>query len=139
MKIELSALPGLMSKHICQLTEEELKSLAFILDLEVSKFEKSESFLSFKIQNSVSIGFVECYKGGNISLGKSKRVRNGLSAMVSWGGVFSFADMVRTFRTFISKGYEFTMRSPEKLKVYSLEEWEPIAIYAFDEIFTARK
>ena len=138
MKIEISKLPKLMSKHIFELTEDELNSLAFILDVEVSKFKKTEHVISFCIKNSLSIAYVQCSKNSNISMGQSNKVRNGLSGLTSWGGVFSFADMMVTFRIFISRGYEFTMRSPEKLKVYSLEEWEPIAIYAFDEVFCTK-
>lgn len=138
-KIEMSELPGLMSKYIFLLSEEELNSLGFIMDLEISQFHKCENLIKFRIKNSATTAYVECFKNSNISMGKKKKSRDGHSGLISWGGCFSFTDIMRTYRTFISRSYEFTMKSPEKLKIYSPDEWMQVSVYAFDEVFTAKE
>jgi len=138
MKIDIENLPELMECHIHQLTEEELSALGFIVDLQISKYCRTDHNVQFKIQNNTVVAFIECHKNANISMGRSNKVKNGMSGLTSWGGVFSFADMMVVYRTFISRSYELTMRSPAKLEVYSLEEWGALWTYAVDAIFSKK-
>ncbi len=131
MKIEKQNINTLMSKHIHQLSEEELNALAFLLDIKISNYKKNEHGVSFKMQHKESIVFVDCGKNSNASIGRSNKVKNGLSQMTSWGGTFSFTQIVKVFRSFFAKGYELTIQSPEK-KEYNPEEWK-------ENVFTANE
>lgn len=135
MKLDISTIPDLLTKHIFELTEEELRGLAFILTLDISEYEKSDHLVRFKMMNAGNKGYLECSRNSNISMGRSRGVRNGMSGLTSWGGQFSFTDAVFVFKTFIARGFEITMQSPEKLKVYSKDEWQGIFSMVSNAIF----
>lgn len=133
MKIEKQNITELMSKHIFLLSEKKLKALAFLLDIEISDYSKSDWQVKFKMKHKMTTVFVECSKGSNVSMGKSNKVKNSLSGLTSWGGVFSFANTVKTFRGFFTGGYELTFQSPEKHEFYTREEWRELVPMA-DEL-----
>lgn len=130
LKVESDQLKPLMTKHIFLLSEDELRGLAFILDIEISQLEKTDWQISFKMSHKLKSVFVECSENSNCSIGSKKKGKDGSGGLTSWGGCFSFAGAVSIFRNFFSYGYELTMQSPEKLKVYKVAEWQEIVLSA---------
>lgn len=126
-----------MTKHIFLLSEEEVKALAFILDIEISHFKKSDWQIEFKMTHKTSTVIVECSKNSNCSIGREKKGKDGMSGLTSWGGCFSFASAVSVSRIFFGYGYELTIQSPEKLKVYEKSEWQEIVLSANDLVEAA--
>lgn len=135
MKLDITSIPDLLKKHIYDLTEDELHGLAFIISLEISEYHKNSHQVEFKLANNGNTGFLECGHKSNFSMGKKRLKKNGESAMWSWGGCFNFIDVVDIFKTFIARGYEITMQSPEKLKVYTKDEWQVAFGLIFNAIF----
>ena len=133
MKIEKQNITELMLKHIFLLSEKELKALAFLLDIEISDYTKSDWQVKFKMTHRITTVFVECSDRSNVSMGKSNKVKNSLSGLTSWGGCFSFAKTVKVFRGFFTKGYELTFQSSEKQKNYTNVEWRELVPIA-DEL-----
>ncbi len=124
----------LMTKHIFALSEDELKAIAFLLDIEISHFNKSEWQISFNMTHKLATVIVECGKNSNCSIGRTRKTKNGISGLTSWGGCFSFASAIRIFRGFFSGGYELTIQSPEKLKHYSKDQWQKCVLLANDYV-----
>lgn len=122
MKIETNNLKTLLTKHICQLSEEEFMALAFLSDIVISEYKKTEWQIKFKITNGSSTVFVECSSQSCMSMGRSNKVKKSLSGLTSWGGCFSFASCVQVFRGFFCDEFEFIISSPEKRKLYSEKE-----------------
>lgn len=137
MKLSTEQVKGLLTKHIFLLSEEEAKALGFILDIKISHFKKNDWCIDFKMTHRLSTVIVECEEGSNCSIGRKRKDKDGCSGLVSWGGVFSFAGAVSVARNFFFRGYELTMQSPEKLKVYSIEEWQENLLTANDLIIAA--
>lgn len=137
MKVSHNELKDLMTKHIFLLSEEEVKALAFILDIEISHFKKSDWQIEFKMTHKTSTVIVECSKNSNCSIGRKKKGKDGMSGLTSWGGCFSFASAVSIFRNFFGYGYEITMQAPEKFKVYEKSEWQEIVLSANDLVEAA--
>jgi len=137
MKVKNNELKTLMTKHIFLLSEEEIKALAFILDIEISQYKKSDWQIEFKMTHKNSTVIVECSKNSNCSIGRKKKGKDGMSGLTSWGGCFSFASVVSIFRNFFGYGYELTMQSPEKLKIYEKSEWQEIVLSANDLVEAA--
>lgn len=137
MKLSNNDLKDLITQHIFLLSEEEVKALAFILDIEISQFKKSDWQIEFKMTHNKSTVIVECSKNSNCSIGRKKKGKDGMSGLTSWGGCFSFASAVSIFRNFFGYGYELTMQSPEKLKVYEKSEWQGIVLSANDLVQSA--
>jgi hypothetical protein len=137
LAVRASELKSLMTKHIFLLSEEEVKALAFILDIEISHFKKSEWQIDFKMTHKHSTVIVECSKYSNCSIGRSRKQKNGCYGLTSWGGVFSFASAVSIFRNFFGGQYELTIQSPDKLKVYEKSEWKEIVLSANDLVEAA--
>lgn len=122
----------LMTKHIFLLSEGDVKSIAFLLDIEISQFKKSDWEISFKMKHKLSEVIVECGENSNCSIGRSRKIKNGVSGLASWGGCFSLASAIRIFIGFFSGGYELTIQSPDKLKLYSKERWQKCVLSAND-------
>lgn len=137
MKISTNQLKDLMTKHIFLLSEDELKALAFILDIEIRHFEKFKSSSIFTLTHRYSSVIVRCHLNSNCEIGAKAKGKNNSNGLVSYGGCFSFARVVRTFRNFYSCGYELTISSPEKLAVYEKAEWEEIVLLADDIVQSA--
>jgi len=137
MKLSNNELQCLMTKHIFQLSEEEIKALAFILDIKISHFKKSDRQIEFKMTQKKSTVIVECFENYNCSIGREKKGRGGKSGLISWGGCFSFACTISIFRNFFIHVYELILYSPEKLKVYEKSELEEIFLLANDLVESA--
>jgi hypothetical protein len=136
MKLTNEQLKDLMTKHIFLLSEEEVKAVAFILDLKISKFSKCENQIDFVLTHNNSKVIVECSKNSNCSIGRSRKEKRGCYGLTSWGGVFSFASAVRIFRGFFCREYEITIKSDEKSAIYE-KECETIVLSANDLVEAA--
>lgn len=121
MKLTKEQLNDLMTKHIFLLTEKEIEAVAFILDFEITNFKKHDWQISFKMKHNNSIVIVECDKNSNCSIGRTRKGKNGLYGLTSWGGVFSLANAIKIFRNFFCSEYELTIKSKEKTAIYEKE------------------
>lgn len=125
LKIENKELESLMTKHIFLLSQEEIKALAFIVDIEVNNFKKSKRKVEFKMVHKNSNVIVECFENSNCSIGKHKKIRNYIRyGMFSWLGCYTFAKTISIFRKHFCFGYDITILSKEKLNIYDKEEWK---------------
>lgn len=125
MKIEnKDQLKELMTKHIFDLTEEEIKALAFVVNINITSFKKSDWNARFTMSSHGYYAALEVGKGTDISMGRTKRPVKGFSGLVSWGGCFSFASAVQVFRQHYMKNqYNVVLKSEKILQHYEEKQF----------------
>lgn len=121
MKLTKEVLDGLLAKHITELTEQEINAVADIAGLKITNFKKNEWNVAFSMAQGKTTAKVQCSNKSCASISKPKATLG-----TSWGGVFSFRDIIRTFKTFFCATYEVTLTKP-KDKLYTGEEREELA------------
>lgn len=109
LKLKEEELQLLLLKHIFELSQIQMKALSFLFDIEISRFIKTGYSIHFTMNHAENKVCVNCMNKGNISMGRNRRQRNGLSNMKSFGGQFSFADCISTYRAFFSGEWEVTL------------------------------
>ncbi len=133
-KLSVDQLSSLMNTHLFHLTKEELTALAFVLDLEISDYKKTDWFVQFRLTHEGQSVTVESRKDSCNSIGPNAKTRKGLSNMIAWGGVFSMASTMKVIRGAFLREYSFTLSGPEQEKMYGKDGWNKIITIANDLI-----
>lgn len=121
-----------------QLTEPELKALAFLFDIEVLEqtIMPHENLMKLKMDDRGV--FIRAGLHGPITMGLYHIERKKMSDGTSWGGTVSFASMMKVYRGWYQKGtYEFTLNSDKHTEIYG-EHTADILLYANEQIVIAQ-
>lgn len=138
MKIEKSQLSELMNKPMFQLTEPELKAIAFLFDIEILEHNIKENTVLIKFKIDDRGMWIRANDYGPITMGVYHIERKKMSDGTGWGGTVSFASMMKVYRSWYAKNeYEFTVMSPRHHAVYG-EETNEILVKANKLVFEAQ-
>lgn len=95
MQITTVQLTTLCSKHITELSDNELNSLSREFNLRISNIKRTFNSISFDLRNNGKKLCVEGNLGGCCSIGPNRKSNAGFSNMISWGGCRTFIDVVK--------------------------------------------
>ena len=133
MKLTVTELNDLMTKHIFLLSEDEVNAIALLLEIKISDFNKSKEFIQFKMTHIDTTVIVECFKDSNCSIGKHRKIKNSTRyGMMSWGGCFSIGKAILIFRNYFLFIYELSLAPKNKLEIYGEEECRSMVLLAND-------
>ena len=105
LKLDEVTLPPLLNKHLSELQEIELKSIAFFFEIKILWFRNSPHEVTFGMANNGFYAIVKSRQGENLSMGRF------VPRMVSYGGQYSFADAISTFRYFYCQAFEIAFKT----------------------------